>query len=127
MAFSCAGSDAALAVFLLRIKNIANKDIKIATASPTPTPIPAAAPVDSPPPDEAPEDDPVEVGEVESLVPVAVSSMPVAMVVVGATASAVLLVVGYVCVKVSHGMLYNLIVQKSSHIYSRVSVISYGA
>lgn len=112
MAFACAGSDASLAVFLLRIKNIANKDIRIATASPTPTPIPAAAPVDSPPPDEVPEDDPVEVGEVESLVAVAASSMPVAMVVVGATASAVRLVVGYVCVTISQGMFYDLIVQK---------------
>lgn len=81
------------------MKNVANKATRITTASPTPTPIPAAAPVDSPPPDEASEgDDPVGEGVVESPVVVAV---PVVVVVVGATAFAVRLVVGYVCEMIS--------------------------
>lgn len=93
----CAGAEAALALFLFRMKNIANKATRITTASPTPTPIPAAAPADSPELDVFEGDDPVEEGA-ESLVAVAV---PESIVVVGGTAIAVRLVVGYVYVIIS--------------------------
>lgn len=93
------------------MKNIANNAARTTTASPAPTPIPAAAPVDSPDPDDGSGgDDPVEDGA-ESPVSVAV---PEVVVVVGATAFAVRLVVGYVCVIISQKIHHSdLISQKN--------------
>lgn len=105
----CAGAEAALALFLLRMKNIANKATRTTTASPTPTPIPAAAPADSPELDVFEGDDPVEEGA-ESLVAVAV---PESIVVVGGTAIAVRLVVGYVCVIISQKIHFDSRFQKN--------------
>jgi hypothetical protein len=124
MGSTWAAPEAVPADFLLRMKNTANKAARITTASPTPIPIPAAAPVDKPPPEEVSEDDElVEVEEAVAPAVVAVStvpSVPVADVVAGATAFSVRLVLGYVWVTVSQGMLNRPILQKISHLWSSI-------